>query len=125
MVVLTWTNDSSGTWNGLNSIFFTDSTTGYVVGNSGTDFVERHKPIIAKFIIYPNPANEKISVISEGISKQEIDISIFTMNGEQVFQEQFYIQNQVDLDVNLLSKGIYLLKIQSREGIEVKKIVID
>ena len=51
---ITWTLDSSGTWNTLNSVFFTDSTTGYIVGlagtilktgNGGTDYVEEHKTI--------------------------------------------------------------------------------
>jgi hypothetical protein len=47
------------------------------------------------------------------------------MRGEQVFRGKFYNQNQIELNVGTFVKGIYLVKIQANEGVEVKKLVID
>ncbi|MCX6251510.1 MAG: hypothetical protein NTX61_12250 [Bacteroidetes bacterium] len=85
--------------NGLNALFFTDSTTGYVVGgggtilktgNGGTVFLEEHKPTQSKFTISPNPANDIITFSSELIRNEEIDITILTMSGEKVLRGKFH-----------------------------------
>ncbi len=39
-------------------------------------------------------------------------------------QARFQNQKQFDMDVSALSKGIYLVKIQSNAGVESKKLVI-
>ena len=131
---LNWINDSSGTWNPLYSVFFTDSTTGYVVGaggtilktgNGGSVFIEDHQATKPKFNIQPNPATDIITISSEIISKEEIDITILTINGEQILRGKFYDKNQIELNVSTLAKGIYLVKIQATEGVEVKKLIID
>jgi hypothetical protein len=131
-----WTNDSSGTYNWLSSIFFTDSTTGYAVGyngtilkigNGGTTSIEEPKRVSAKFNICPNPANDKITICNENSNHGEIDITILTMSGEQILRTKFdnQNQNQIELNVDALEKGIYLVKIKSKQGIEFKKMVID
>jgi hypothetical protein len=131
---MNWTGDSSGTWNRLHSVFFTDSTTGYIAGESGTilktgnevvTFVKEPKPERANFIIYPNPANNKITITSTNMPPENILVTIYNTNGNQVMNEQFRDQTQVELDVSTLLKGIYLLKIQSKEGLEAKKLVIN
>ena len=132
---LNWINDSSGTRNSLYSVFFTDSTTGYVVGDGGTilktgnggyDFTEEQKQIRPKFIIMPNPATDIITISSEIISKnEEINITILSMRGEYLLTGQFFTNNKIELNVSNLIKGIYLIKIQAKEGIEVKKLVVD
>ena len=131
---LTWSNDSSGTWTGLNSVFFTDSTTGYVVGNNGiilkigdggSVFIKEPKPSAIKFTICPNPANTKITILPAKASLEEIVVTIFTITGEQVMNKQFQNQNQLELDVSAMAKGIYLVKIQEKGWVEVQKLVID
>ncbi len=129
-----WTTDSSGTWYNLNSVFFTDSTTGYVVGISGTilktgnggiTFVEEHKQVDTGFTFYPNPANTKITITGTKMVQKDILVTILNIDGEQVMKEEFRNQNLFELDVSSLPKGIYLMKFQSKEGYEVKKLVID
>jgi hypothetical protein len=129
-----WTVDSSGTWNSLSSVFFTDSTTGYVVGHTGTilktgnggvDFIEQHITTGTKFAICPNPANDRITITGTKMVQEEIVVVIFTIKGEQVMNKKFRNQNQVEIDVRTLAKGIYLVKIQSGEGMEVKKLVVE
>ena len=130
----TWVSDSSGTRNRFTSVFFTDSITGYVVGDGGTilktshrrtDFIEEYKPSATNFTICPNPANTKITIIPAKGSLEEMQVIICTIKGEQVMNKQFRDQHQPEFDVSTLAKGIYLVKIQSKDGVEVKKLVID
>jgi LEA14-like dessication related protein len=51
-------------------------------------------------------------------------ITIFSLKGEQIMYGQFQNQNPVEMDVSMLAKGIYLVKIQTSEGVESKKLVI-
>ena len=129
-----WTFDSSGTWNDLMSVFFTDSTTGYVVGlagtilkkgNGGVTFIKEHQPSETTFTICPNPANDKITITGKNMAQEEIRITIFTINGEQSMNETFRNQNQIKMDVSTLSKGTYLVKIWTKDTVEVKKLVIE
>jgi hypothetical protein len=94
------------------------------MGDGGSVFIEEHKPTDANFRVSPNPANDKITINSERISNEEIDITILTIRGEQVLKEKFYNQNPLELSVSNLIKGIYLIKIEARAGVEVKKLVI-
>lgn len=130
----TWRADSSNTWNGLYSVFFPDSTVGYAVGEMSAILQKRPAVLsgvpekqerISRFELFPNPANDKITISSDRIWNKEIDISIVTMRGELLLRERFNFQHQVQLDVGSLAKGFYLVKIHSKEGIEVKKLVID
>ena len=129
-----WSVDSSGTWNELNSVFFTDSTTGYVVGlagtilkkgNGGVTFIKEHQPSETTFTICPNPANDEITITGANMAKEEILVIIFAINGEQSMNETFRNQNQIKMDVSTLSKGTYLVKILTKDGAEVKKLVIE
>jgi hypothetical protein len=46
------------------------------------------------------------------------------MNGALLQQKKFQSQNLIEMDVSNLSKGFYLIKIQTKKGIETKKLVI-
>jgi hypothetical protein len=76
------------------------------------------------FSIYPDPANYKIYIANNNNLKGESTICIFNMNGAILQQDKFQNQNLIELDVSALTKGIYLVKIQTSAGIETKKLVI-
>ena len=73
--------------------------------------------------IYPNPANDKITITFNSNLKQTEAISIFHINGQQVMQQNFQNQKLIEMDISTLPKGIYLIKIQTNEGMEVRKLV--
>ena len=76
------------------------------------------------FIIYPNPAKDKITIINNGNLSVKTQISIFNVTGQQVLSEIYNNQNQIEINVNSFSEGIYLLKIQTNDGMVIKKLVI-
>jgi photosystem II stability/assembly factor-like uncharacterized protein len=129
-----WNVLSSGTNYILNSVFFTGANTGYAVGwggtilktsDGGTDFIKeppRSKEMV--FTIYPNPANNRITISFKSKFTEEINVSIFNITGEQIIQGSFYNQNHIQMDVSKYAKGIYLVKIRTKTGVESKKLVM-
>jgi len=75
------------------------------------------------FSIYPNPSNDNI--IIENISfKNGIDeiISIYNVQGQMVLK-QTLSQTKTEVDISKISKGLYILKIESKEGTAVKRLI--
>ena len=126
----TWIADSSGTWNGLYSIFSTDTATAYAVGNfatilktgyGGVTFVEEHKPTVTNFTIYPNPANDEIT-IETSLSPVISQLSIMNLNGQVVLTRQITgPKNQ--LDVSTLPSGVYFVRLTNEKTVKVGKFV--
>jgi carboxyl-terminal processing protease len=76
------------------------------------------------FQIYPNPANNKINIASHTNQPGETQITFFKLTGEQVLQEKSQNQKLIEIDVSMMIKGIYFVKIQTRSGIETTRLVI-
>jgi len=70
--------------------------------------------------IYPNPATDKVSIESESTLK---NISIFNINGQKVY-EMALDQNNVDLNVDQLETGIYMIRLETESGSKVEKLNI-
>ena len=76
-----------------------------------------------QIVISPNPTNDKITVTINKFTGETV-ISVFNMRGEQVIQDKFRNQNTVEMNVDMLPQGIYIVKIQTNSGIESEKLVI-
>lgn len=76
-----------------------------------------------KIVIYPNPAKDKITITNNSDILQTITITIFQISGQKIMEQNFKNQKLSEMDVSTLPIGIYLLKIQTNEGLEVKKLV--
>jgi hypothetical protein len=129
----TWTKLLSGTTHFFTSVYFTDANSGYVVGegetilkttNGGT-FVEETISPEQTYILYPNPANDKVTILDKKKLPGEITISIFNITGNLVMHYEIGDLNEVEIDVSTLAKGIYLVKIQTRRVIKCKKLVVN
>jgi len=129
-----WINLPSETTYIFNSVFFTDANTGYAVGEGGTilkttnggGFPTLVENVLQEstFTVYPNPATNKISIETHGNLLGETTICIFNINGALLQQEKFQSQNLIEMDVSAMAKGIYLLQIQTKAGVESKKLVV-
>ena len=74
------------------------------------------------YFIYPNPCKNEVTIEHSEINKEEIKYEISTSSGKQITQ-MFSRNNKVNISTKYFSKGIYILKIISNEGIVVKKLV--
>lgn len=72
-----------------------------------------------KIAIFPNPANDFININSNyNITKTEIQ----DLNGRIISSENHNSENIV-LEINQFSKGVYLLKIETQNGISIQKFI--
>lgn len=77
--------------------------------------------------IVPNPTNGKLKVIVEGGKSGDFMVSISDFIGKVVYEESILSETgsfSKYIDLSNLPKGVYLLKIQSKDVREVNKIVI-
>lgn len=73
-------------------------------------------------LIYPNPVENKIT-ISDGSNSSDGLIEVFDVTGRLVESLKSSFSTNVILDVSGLNSGNYILKLQSENGIAVKKFV--
>lgn len=71
--------------------------------------------------IYPNPAKDRVRV--EWNAKERATLTLLDISGK-VIQSQTLNQNYSDIDVSRLSNGIYLIQVQSAEGLSVGKLLV-
>ena len=76
------------------------------------------------FSVYPNPSklNEPLKLIFDPLSTEK-NITIINLNGAVVYQQNIS-GNQTEIPANILSKGVYILKVIANDFVEFKKIAI-
>lgn len=76
--------------------------------------------------LFPNPVLEQLTVQFEASQVSDLNISIVDLNGRILYQNNtttsLGIQN-INIPVTQLSEGVYLLSIQSKEGITSRRFV--
>ena len=76
---------------------------------------------ISSFIIYPNPATDQIT-IDTSLPSDKYHILLFTATGKLILSQSF-TGSGIQIDINGLSGGIYIVKLISKEVIGQKKII--
>ena len=126
------------TINPLNSVYFPDANTGYVVGDHGTILkttngggpaVGINEPPLQtnnslnSLKIYPNPATEKITIqSSEAGSNMNGTVFIYGMAGPELIKQQVN-GSKTEIMVNSLPAGIYFIRLVNNKKIEFGKFV--
>ena len=82
---------------------------------------------IANLDIYPNPSRDifNISFTSEDV--QDLRVRVLNVVGEEIVLEdlqQFVGEYVKPIDLNNCSKGIYLLEIETNQGVINKKLIL-
>ncbi len=68
------------------------------------------------FIVYPNPAIEKLTIKLNGTLKNDAIIELFSIDGKLVYSDKFLkLKESMIIDINNLSQGLYLLRISNVE----------
>jgi Secretion system C-terminal sorting domain len=74
------------------------------------------------YSVYPNPANNLITVSSKESSSINA-ITISDINGRTIKSQTFDGNATIEMNVSDLSKGMYLMKIASENGTSIQKIM--
>lgn len=78
--------------------------------------------LASKFNVFPNPANNVVNIInSENMAVQQV--SVYDVSGKQLNTQSFNNAQEIQLNVENLASGTYMLHIQSDSGTAVKKLI--
>lgn len=137
----TWYPVYTGTNNSLRTLYFKNSSEGYVAG-AGLSILkttigggsvitpgifENKRPEIP-IKIYPNPVSDNTWIEYELQEKSEVCISLFDLSGRELFglnpEWQSSGKQRLNISVNGLQKGIYLMMLRVNNASYVKKLVV-
>ena len=75
---------------------------------------------------FPNPATDKIQVVFHSKQNEEIQIQIYTIKGEKVYSTSEFVsvgRNEIQIPVQSLFHGQYILTTKTAEGIFTHKFI--
>ena len=127
---ITWIPQFPFSLRSLSSVFFSDANTGYIVGEYGTilktttggeqGVVENyHQKKLLK--LFPNPVERKLTVETPQLVKPSF-IQLINVNGTILLRQQI-TEKKTSLDIGNLPAGVYFLKFQNGNSVEVKKLI--
>lgn len=81
---------------------------------------------IVAFEVYPNPAKDNFEISLSFLEKQAVNISLFNALGQKVYQKQHGLVLNIKESVNIkeLSKGVYVLRLETVKGSTSKKVFV-
>jgi len=119
---LAWVN----TINGGQDVYYTHINQAIPLGTK--DFADN----MSKVAIYPNPFDEKTTIIFEVKNKEHVIIDVFDLLGrkintllnKEVIGKQNIIWTGTNYKGHKLNAGIYLISIQTESGALAFKVII-
>ncbi len=81
---------------------------------------EKQIDLGVSFDIYPNPVTD---ILQLNLPENSKSISILTLNGEIIFSEQADYIGKLNIPVDFLESGTYLIQIRSNENVLTEKFV--
>ena len=75
------------------------------------------------YSIYPNPASKYINIKAEE-TVENATVSIYNITGKLIYTEKQNELNEITIPVSKFAKGVYLIKITTKNGSSVKRINI-
>ena len=82
---------------------------------------------ITNLDVYPNPSRDVFNISFASEEVQDLQLRVLNVIGEEVVVEdlqQFVGQYKKQINLKDYSKGIYLLKIETSEGVINKKLTL-
>lgn len=108
---------NSGKINGQNILFPYGFGLTYENVNSEEEFISE-----TSMKIYPNPANEYISLNINGF--KPFSLSLMDMKGKVIISKSHYSSNYINIPVSEVEPGIYLISVKGDNKSIVKKVII-
>lgn len=71
--------------------------------------------------IYPNPASDKINITLNKI--MDAEVSVCNIAGKAFIKYTLEGKSNFDLSISNLEAGVYFVKIQSKDGLKIKKLI--
>ncbi len=101
---------------------FNEDTYRFCLGFTGID----DEALSAQFEVFPNPNNGNFYLRLLNNDIQITEISLYDPSGRLVknYQGGMLKNEEISINTNTISKGFYLLKIMTSEGLVTRKIMV-
>ncbi len=81
-----------------------------------------------QFEVFPNPAGDYINISLRNEATKDGVLSLYNMSGQTLLQQSITINQSTQvlpLNVEAIAAGFYFVKVQTNEGIAVRKIILE
>lgn len=128
----TYTDAGSNLENGIKYIYQIRGTRGSLTATSNGRTIEYRTTETTAFEdefsrevqLYPNPAQKGFTIDLKNIQTQKAQTQLYNSLG-QVVAEKAIENGQIEYNIEGMSKGMYILKIQTDKGTAIKRLVIN
>ena len=103
-----------------------DQNDGFSMDYYALASVEGHNGV-EELMVYPNPATDHLTVVFTLAKAEQVTAQVVDLTGKVLRQnaiEGVDGSNQIQLNLNGISKGLYLLEINTPEGKSVRKVTV-
>lgn len=76
-----------------------------------------------KAIIYPNPFEKSVLISFNEAIESEISVLVFDISGKMIYSQKFGALQSIELNLDDISQGTYLLKVLSTDKIFSTKLI--
>ena len=128
-----WKKDTSAGTEKINSMTFTKNKTGFAVGANGMILKRAVKTtsginqqISDRHIrVFPNPANDQLNISLDNPGNSEFLVSVTDLNGKVLLSKIYNFNgNRIQIDLDGIKSGMYLLKLMDNNQVISKMFVI-
>ena len=80
------------------------------------------------FSLRPNPSNGHFTIYSSSVKNESAMIRILDLNGKTVRTENCNVSGdnlEVNMDLTYLAKGVYFVRIETKNGVKTEKLVLE
>lgn len=124
------TNAQSKTYYNISGTWLNPPSSGslmmHPVFGSKSDVIGVDEKTIAEkdlFIVYPNPANDRLFIRSDnGSGSEAVSYAIIDIYGRVICEN--VLKNDEGIDLSMVSNGVYFIKISSGKNISAHKFII-
>ena len=119
-----WTGSVTGiSGSGLDMDVFNGNLAAFKTLMGCTTTSVPDKIIDNNFILYPNPANNNITIEYSSLNNNKEKLALVYNIQGQLLQQLPLLQNKTVVDISNFTNGMYFVKIKTENGVIVKKFV--
>jgi len=75
--------------------------------------------------LYPNPTTGRVNIDLDWKDVREVLVSVFTIQGDQVFRKAYFTGERIVLDLSGNASGMYMIRLDGENRSEISKLIID
>ncbi len=83
------------------------------------------EPVLSNILVFPNPTTGKVTLLAPDRWLAAMDVEVVNLDGKVVLTASCAGKDSYTFDLSGQAKGVYLLKIITGEGTEIRKIILD